>query len=506
MLNVPPIHFALARGARLAYQEWGDRPATIVAIPPLAQNIEVAWEQPQIRAMLERFGTFSHYLHFDKRGTGASDRRSQIPGIDERVEDVRAVMDAAGIERAHLFVQSDGGPMAILFAVTYPERVESLILSGTGATLRPPWPEEVRIERRERQVAEWGTPASRIVDAFAPSLAADQAFRTWHQRYERSAATTDSLRELLDLSAEMDVTEVLPDVDVPTLVVHRTGDQVVPVELGRHLADSIPDAVLVEVAGDDHFAYAGDVEAWMTEVEQFVTGTVQVRPDRPPSARRVRIVTLGRFAVEVDGEEVPVSAWGSRHARQICKRLVAARGWPLTRDALIDMSWPDESDLRRLSARLSVQLSALRRVLGGGVIADRQTVRLDLGEIHTDLETFYEATDDGAVVAAYSGEFLPNDHYDDWTEAPRSEARSRFVAAARRLIADGQARGHHHRAAALARRLVGADRYDERAHQALVESLLAAGEPGEARRAHRAWVHALGELEIPVPDFDGLAS
>ena len=136
----------------------------MVAIPPLAQNIEVAWEWPAVRAMRDRFGSFSRFLVFDKRGTGASDRRSQMPGIDERVEDIRAVMDHAAIESAHLFVQSDGGPMAILFAATYPHRVDSLVLMGSAATLRPPWPEDERIERRDRQVAEWGTPASRMVD------------------------------------------------------------------------------------------------------------------------------------------------------------------------------------------------------------------------------------------------------------------------------------------------------------------------------------------------------
>ena len=164
---MPQIHFALSRGARLAYQIWGEGPA-MVAIPPLAQNIEAAWEWPAIRAMHERFGSFSRHLVFDKRGTGASDRQSQMPGMDERVEDIRAVMDHADIDSAHLFVQSDGGPMALLFAVTYPHRVDSITLMGSAATMRPPWPEEERITRRERQVAEWGTPESRMVDVFVP--------------------------------------------------------------------------------------------------------------------------------------------------------------------------------------------------------------------------------------------------------------------------------------------------------------------------------------------------
>ncbi|MEX1044092.1 MAG: alpha/beta hydrolase, partial [Acidimicrobiia bacterium] len=126
------IRFARGRGARLAYQVIGDGEPTIVSIPPMAQNIELAWQRPEIRRMLERFGRFSRFIHFDKRGTGCSDRTTSRVGVmDERVDDLRAVMDAEGVERAHLFGNSEGGPMAILFAVTYPDRVESLTLYGT---------------------------------------------------------------------------------------------------------------------------------------------------------------------------------------------------------------------------------------------------------------------------------------------------------------------------------------------------------------------------------------
>jgi pimeloyl-ACP methyl ester carboxylesterase/DNA-binding SARP family transcriptional activator len=506
---IPPIRFAPARGGRLAYQDFGEGPPIIVSIPPMAQNIEMAWERPEIRGMLERFGSFCRFIHFDKRGTGCSDRRSHVPGMDERVDDVRAIMDAAGVARGHFFASSEGGPMAILFAATYPDRVESLVLNGTGATLMPPDLEAdalASVRERNRSFADvWGTEDSPVVDRFAPSLAGDASFRAWHQRYERHAATTDSLRDLLELSFDMDVRVLLGDLDVPTLVLHRTGDRVVPASYGRELAAAIPGARLFEQPGDDHFSYAGDVDPWMEEVERFVTGTVRPRPPRPAAPPTVRIVTLGRFAVEVDGEEVPTSAWGSRRSRQLCKRLVAARGWPVTRDELMDLLWPDEFDIHKLSARLSVQLSAVRRVLGGGVIADRQSVRLDLDEVSTDLEALHDAADDAAIVAAYSGEFLPEDRYDDWTVGTRDEARSVFVAAARRL-ADGAARrGDHREAAAQARRLIQADRYDESAHRSLVGSLLAAGEPGEARRAHAAWTAAMGELDIPVPPLEDVA-
>ena len=504
MADIPAIQFAPARGGRLAYQVFGDGDATIVAIPPLAQNIELAWEWPAIRIMLERLSSFSRYVHFDKRGTGSSDRRAQVNGIDERVDDLRAVMDAAGVDRGHLFVTSEGGPMAILFAATYPDRVESLTLTETGPSLVPAdFTEDDRAGLRDRQkwFAElWGTPDSPVVDLFAPSLASDPEFRTWHQRYERHAASTDSLRELLELQSEMDVRQVLPVLDVPTLVLHRTGDPVVPVELGRELAEKIPGAQLVELDGVDHFNYAGD-QSWIDVVERFVTGQVKPRPPRPDPPS-VSIVTLGRFAVEVDGVEVPTSEWGSRLSRQLCKRLVAARGWPVTRDELFDLLWPDEFDRPKLGARLSVQLSAVRRVLGGGVVADRQSVRLDLDEVATDLDSFHAAPDEAAVVAAYTGEFLPEDRYEDWTAGTRDEVRSRFVVAARNLAGRAFERGEWQRCAELGRRLIEVDPYDENAYRLLVDALTAAGEPGEARQAHAAWSTAMAELGVEVDTLD----
>ncbi len=503
---IPPIRFASARGTRLAYQIFGEGAATIVSIPPMAQNIELAWERPEIRRMLERFGSFSTFLHFDKRGTGASDRRSKVPGIDERVEDLRTVLDDAGVGSAHFYANSEGGPMAILFAVTYPERVESLVLWGSGPSMMPAdMTDKQRVEQKERHerfISRWGTTESPVVDGFAPSLAGDQAFRSWHQRYERSAASTESLRDLLDLIIEMDVREVLPSVTAPTLVLHRKGDRVVDIALGHELADNIPRDRLIELNGDDHFSYVGDIETWMTEVERFVTGEVSSTGHPVAAMPTVRIHTMGRFAVDVDGVEIPASAWGSRRARQLCKRLVAARGWPVTRDELIDILWPNESDLRRLSARLSVQLSAVRKILHGGVIADRETVRLDLDSVSTDIESFYGAADDGAIVASYDGEFLPEDVYEDWTAGIRDEVRSRFVSATRRMALRSVERRSFDEAAKHARNLIRVDRFDEEAHRLLVTALSGSGESGEARRAHERWASAMAERDIEVVPFE----
>jgi pimeloyl-ACP methyl ester carboxylesterase/DNA-binding SARP family transcriptional activator len=500
---LPKTRFAPTRGARLAYQVFGDGEHTVVAVPPTAQNIDLAWEQPAVRAMLERFASFCRYLHFDKRGTGCSDRSGRIADLDERVDDLRAVMDHAGIEHAHLFGNSEGGPMSLLFAATYPDRVDSLILFGTGATLMPPdTTSEQLAEQRAgavRYAARWGTEDSPVAAGMAPTLCAeDPAFPAWHQRYERFAASQDALLELLELSMTADVRELVPTIQHPVLVIHRTDDRVIPVARARELVALLPNGRLVEQPGADHFAYAGDVDGWMDEFERFVTGAVCSPPIAAGRRPAVRITTLGRFAVTVDGQEVPISAWGSRRARQLCKRLVAARGWPVTRDELFDLLWPDERDRERLGARLSVQLSGVRRVLHGGVIADRQSVRLDLQEVDTDLEALHRANGDAAIVAAYAGAFLPDDLYESWADGARAEAQARFVPSARREAHRLLGGGELEAAVQLALRLREIDGYDEDAHQLLIAALDRVGAATEAERAREVYRSAMAELGAPV--------
>lgn len=503
-LSVPPTRFAVARdGARIAYAEFGDGP-TVVAIPPTAQNIEMQWELPVAREMFERFACFSRWIHFDKRGTGCSDRRSGLPGIDERVDDLRAVMDAAEVERAHLFGASEGGPTTLLFAVTYPERVESITLWGSGARSMPDLNDEDRVAVKGRMEAlskVWGTQDSFMVDGFAPSMAPDPEYRAWHQRYERFSADSQSLVELMEMNLDIDVSDVLGQVSVPTLIIHRTDDQVVPVQLARDAAAAIPGARLSELPGVDHFGYAGDIHAWVNEMEQFITGDVKPRAPAPPRTRP-HIVTLGRFAVVGEDGDLPVSEWGSRLPRLLCKRLVAARGWPVPREELFELLWPGENDCRRLGARLSVHLSTVRRILGGGVSADRQTVALDLNEVSTDLEKLFGAESDDAVVELYVGEFLPEERAEDWSSGARDEARARFAVAARRLLAAAGNGDDHGRAVDLARRLIDADRFDDNAHRHLIVSLSRIGEQGLARHAHVSWQAAMAELGVDTDPFE----
>ena len=213
------------------------------------------------------------------------------------------------------------------------------------------------------------------------------------------------------------------------------------VEEARILADHIPGARLAEFEGEDHFPHIGDTAGWLTAVEMFIAGTSNDRPRHPRGTRSrpvTRIRTLGGFCVNRDGHDVAASSWGSRRARQLCKRLAAAAGSPVPREQLIDLLWPDDPETPgRLGARLSVQLSTVRRILGGGVIADRTSIRLDPTAVHidiVDLEAAIQAGDFDAALSCYHGPFLPEDLYEDWTVVTRERAHASFVTAARQLV------------------------------------------------------------------------
>lgn len=504
--GVPELRFAVGRRGRIAYQQWGDG-EDVVGVPPLAQNIEAAWDWPDIVAMFDRFGAMSRYLHYDKRGTGASDRLRGVPGLEERVDDMRTVMDHAGIERAHLLGNSDGGATALVFAATHPDRVTSLVLFGSGASTFPPEPSAARSARfaltARAFATSWGTVASPFVDRFAPSLARNGEFRRWHRRYERACCDSETLRDLLQMSWDTDVRGVLGDVRVPVLLLHRVDDRIVDVARSHEAAALLPDARVVELDGNDHLGYAGDRDAWLDEMERWLTGAVADRAaDVVSSHPRARVVTLGRFAVEVDGQQVPTSAWGSRHARTIVKRLAVARGWPVTRDELFELLWPGEVDRAKVGARLSVQLTTVRRILRGGVDADRATVRLDLDEVELDLDEFGRAPDDGAVVAMHTGQFLPSDHDHAWTAATRAEVATRFAAAATRAAMAALEAGAPARAARVARRLLDDDPLNLRGHELLVAALLDQDQHTAAVAAHAAWSAAGDEVGVQVPPLD----
>ena len=511
---MPPTRYARSGDVSLAFQAFGEGPVTIVSVPPLAKNIEIAWECEQYRRYFERLGRFSRYIHFDKRGTGASDRSVPVASLDAYVDDLRAVMDAADVDRAFVQGVSEGGPMAMLFAVTYPDRVAGLILDSTAATIFPRVESlearEQRLELREVWLERWGTDRSITLAAMAPSVAADPWYKAWQPRYERQSASPAALRDVVAMADEIDVSSILGEIRVPTLARQRVDDAIVSLEMARETAAAIPGARLVEFAGSDHFVHTGgDVDTWLDIVEQFTTGVPVDRRTRPagrPSRSRAdrKIRTLGGFAVIIGGQQVPIAAWGSRRARQLCKMLVTARGQPVPRDQLIELLWPEASGNEPLGARLSVQLSTIRRILGGGIVADRGSVRLNLDEVELDLHQLHaaaEAGDHAGVMDMYCGEFLPEDPYDDWAVPARDHARRAYVRAAHALADEATTTRDHERAADFAGRIVLADPFDEIGHQRLVAALAAEGHLGQARHAYDAYVLRMTELGVPTVEF-----
>lgn len=504
------MRYARVAGVSLAYQTWGEGPATIVAVPPLAQNIELTWERPEYRAMLGRLGSFAHVLHFDKRGTGASDRTTRMPSVEERVEDLRAIMLDAAIARAHLLGVSEGGPVALALAATYPDLVDGVVLINSGARI---YGDETCAEvdtRRERNAifAElWGTEETLALDVLAPSLASDAGYRAWEPRYERQSASPAAIRELLEMIESIDVRPLLPSIAAPLLALHRRHDRVVSIDRSREVAAVARDASVVELEGHDHMAQAGDVHAWLDHVEAFITGSVS--PQARHTYRRhrsVAITTMGGFSVRIDGEDVAQQAWGSRRARQLCKRLAVAAGQPLTRDLLVEMLWADESDAQRLGARLSVLLSNIRRVLGGGIVADRSAVALDVTAVDLDLRRLFDALargDDKGAIDAYTGPLLPEDVYEEWATETAERVKRAVIGAHRRVATEAAAASLFEDVERHAEHILELDGFDEWAHEMLVRTLAAAGRTGDAVRADDRYRERMAELGVRPQDLLG---
>jgi pimeloyl-ACP methyl ester carboxylesterase len=263
---MPETRYALSGEVNLAYQVMGDGPVDIIMVPGFISHIEFRHELPGYTAFLRRLSSFARVVAFDKRGQGLSDRVSDAPSLEQRMDDVRAIMDAIGSRRATLFGHSEGCAMSALFAATYPERVSRLILFGGYVTRR-----DLNIaEVLEQRVKFWGTGA--MLKRVAPSLAADPAAVAQFAKFERLAASPGAVKAFTTLNSQIDVSFILPAVRVPTLVLHNQGDVQVPVEHGRELAACIPDAKLIEYPGCDHIFTTGDVEATLGDIEEFITG------------------------------------------------------------------------------------------------------------------------------------------------------------------------------------------------------------------------------------------
>jgi class 3 adenylate cyclase len=271
------IHYAHSGDTSIAYQVTGEGPFDLVLVPGFISHLEFDWEEPRHAAFLERLGAFSRLIRFDKRGTGLSDRHGGVADLEERMDDVRAVMDAVGSERAALFGYFEGGPMSILFAATYPGRTRALVLFGAYASAlrRPHYPfgmtEEQLAAATENVVEHWGDGTTIL--RFAPD--ADEGMRAWWGARERAGGSPGAIRHLIaSVSARADVCAALQSVQAPTLVLHRTQDPWLDPGEPRYLADRIPGARLVAVPGASTLPWL-DSGPLLDEVEEFLTG---VRP------------------------------------------------------------------------------------------------------------------------------------------------------------------------------------------------------------------------------------
>jgi pimeloyl-ACP methyl ester carboxylesterase len=277
--------FAKAGDLSIAYQVVGDGDVDVILIPQWLSNIEQYWEHPAAAYFLRRIASFSRLIMFDKRGTGLSDAVPETQTLEERMDDVLAVMDAVGSERAVMFGPSEGGAMAALFAATFPERCISLILYGACARWLeaddyPEGPPPALVAAYGRGWIEgWGSGASLRV--LAPSLARDDGFRRWWGRFERHSVRPGMVGPIFETINAPDVRAVPPAIQVPSLILHRRGDRLVDVANGRYLAAHIAGARYLELPGDDHIWFAGDADSLLDEIEEFVTGSRGTRdPDR----------------------------------------------------------------------------------------------------------------------------------------------------------------------------------------------------------------------------------
>jgi pimeloyl-ACP methyl ester carboxylesterase/DNA-binding winged helix-turn-helix (wHTH) protein len=302
----PRVKYAHSGSVNIAYQVVGTGPIDLVFVMGWVSHLEYFWNEPSFARFLTRLSSIGRLILFDKRGTGLSDAVpvSQLPTLEQRLDDVRVVMEAAGSERAVLVGVSEGGPLCSLFAATYPEKTEALIMIGSYARrLRDddyPWgptPEE-REAFFDTLVEQWGGPVG--IEERGPSKAADPVFREWWASYLRMGASPGAAVALTRMNAEIDIRALLPSIRVPTLVLHRTGDRCLNVEEGRYLASRIPGAAFVELEGNDHLPFLGDQDAILREIEHFVTRT-HVRSATDWVLASVLTVRIDPAGAEVSG-------------------------------------------------------------------------------------------------------------------------------------------------------------------------------------------------------------
>lgn len=274
-MDVPKTRYAKSGDVHIAYQVVGEGPLDLVFVPGFVSHLEFDWEMPGIASFHQRLASFSRLIRFDKRGTGLSDRPPGVPTLEQRMDDVRAVMDAVGSERAALFGVSEGGPMSLLFAATYPQRTSALVLYGSYA--RRAWAPDHPFGKTEAEMdrvlgaleRDWGGAAG--IDIWVPSKLGDERFTQLRASYLRLAASPGAAVAIIRMNMEIDVRHILPTIRIPALIIHRTGDRLTHVEQARYMAEHIAGARLVELPGIDHTPYV-ESDPILDEAEEFLTG------------------------------------------------------------------------------------------------------------------------------------------------------------------------------------------------------------------------------------------
>jgi class 3 adenylate cyclase len=279
--QAPVTRYVRNGDASIAYQVTGEGPLDLVMVPGFPSHLELAWQYPRLAHFYRRLASFSRLILLDKRGIGLSDRvpNAELPGVEQRMEDLLAVLDAVGSERAALVGASDGGPLAMLFAATHPERTWRLVVINSYAcrmrTEGYPWaPTAEEWQGFQDAILEsWGQPV--FVEMLAPSMVDDRRFLDWWAGFLRQSVSPGAAVAILRMNALIDIRSVLPAIHTPTLVLHRVGDRINPVGGARFIAEQIPEAHLVEMEGSDHHPWIGDAETILSEIEGFATGTRQ---------------------------------------------------------------------------------------------------------------------------------------------------------------------------------------------------------------------------------------
>jgi pimeloyl-ACP methyl ester carboxylesterase/class 3 adenylate cyclase len=301
----------------IAYQIIGEGPIDLVFAPGWVSNLEYGWESADYARFFTRLASFARVIMFDKRGTGLSDRNVGLSTLEQRVDDIRAVMDAAGSERAALFGTSEGGLMSMMYAASHPERTAALVLYGCYA--RESWAPDYPWGRTRQEYfatwnadleKNWGTPFQ--LDQAAPSVANDHAAQSWFGAYLRHAASPGTALTLADWNFEVDVRGILPSIQVPTLVLHRSGDRWYSVAEAQYLADHIPGARLMVLPGDDHVCWWGDQESIIGEIQEFMIGT----RSGPPTERVLLTVVL----IDIVGSTEKAAALGDQKWKDLLQQ------------------------------------------------------------------------------------------------------------------------------------------------------------------------------------------